>query len=367
MVRPRILYVDDDPENLLVLRMAFRKEYDIKTCTSGAEGLLALQEETFPVVLADQRMPEMTGVEFLQHVREQWPDTRRIVITAYTDVNAVIDAINLGHIYHFLRKPWERAEVEVVLRNAVQSYEMELKNRSLTDELLRKEKLATLGQFVSGLAHEIRNQLNVRGFTDAILARYPEDDYLRERVEMIQGALTVIHDMVEEIRDFTRGISGPGELRTNDLARIVTDSLALLRYDPDLSGVQLDTEARGPALVHCHAGKIKQVLINLVKNAAHAVRGRSGGHVRVDVGASPAEGQVRLVVSDNGCGIAPENLSRLFEPFFTTKGDKGTGLGLMICKRIVQSHGGTIGCRSAPGEGTTFEIDLPGASLPAVA
>jgi two-component system, NtrC family, sensor kinase len=367
MTRPRVLYVDDDAENLVVFRMTFRKEFEVVTQTSGALGIQALEGEAFPVVLSDQRMPDMTGVEFLQQVRGRWPDTRRILITAYTDVNAVIDAINLGHVYQFVRKPWEKNEVAVVIKNALDSHDLEMRNRSLTEELLRKERLATLGQFVSNLAHEIRNQLNVRAFAETLLARYPSDEFLCERMQMIRNALTVVHGMVEEIREFARGSAKAAELQPHDVAALVDEAVGLLRFDPDLRSVSLSIERGEHRTALCQADKLKQVVINLVKNSAQAVQGRAGGEVRVKVGGDPATGKVKLVVRDNGCGIKPEHMRRLFEPFFSTKGDAGTGLGLSICKRIVEAHGGVIDCRSTPDVGTEVEITLAAAPLVAVA
>ncbi|MBI1850985.1 MAG: hybrid sensor histidine kinase/response regulator [Planctomycetes bacterium] len=367
MDRPRILYVDDEAENLVVFRIAYRNQYDVRTCASAAEGLQLLEKETFPVVISDQRMPDMTGVEFLRRVRERWPDSRRIVLTAYTDVSAVIDAINLSHIYHFLRKPWERAEADVVLRNAFESYDLELRNRTLNEELLRKERLATLGQFVSGLTHELGNHLNVRGLTEAILHRYPNDAYLQERVEMIRNALLGMQDMVIEIRDFTRGIVCAPERRACDLGRLVSDALTLLRYDADVSQVKLVSHVSGSVIASCQSDKIRQVVINLVKNAAHATLGVPNAEVQVDVAPEPQSNAVRVAVTDNGCGIPTENVNRIFEPFFTTKGEKGTGMGLVICKRIVEAHGGTIACHSSPGSRTTFELRLPAAPVADVA
>jgi len=356
-----LLYVDDERENLFVFEATFGDDYEVLTAPSAEEGLEILASRDVPVVVSDQRMPGTSGVQFLSEARRRCPDGVRMILTAYTDVADVISAINDGHVYRFLTKPWEPAEMGLALKHAFEAYELARANRTLTEELLRKERLATVGRLVSGLAHEIQNQLNVRGFADAILARYPEDAYLKERVSMIRNALTVISGMVREIRDFSRGAAAkPAAPRaTHDLAALARRAVALLEHDPDVARVALDAAALAgaPVPVACHPEKLEQVVINLVRNAAQATRGREAPSVAVAALAQGAEAVLR--VADNGCGISPENLERIFEPFFSTKDEGGMGLGLHICRAIVEAHGGRIVCASEPERGATFELRVP--------
>src|SRR5262249_9632721 len=124
--KPAILYVDDDPSNRLLFKLLFGREYRVVDAESGADGLRLLEREDgkIPLVVSDHRMPEMTGVPFLTKVRERWPDTIRIIATAYTDVKDLIDAINLGEIYRFVKKPWEKEELQVTLRRAMEAHEL---------------------------------------------------------------------------------------------------------------------------------------------------------------------------------------------------------------------------------------------------
>jgi response regulator RpfG family c-di-GMP phosphodiesterase len=114
-----ILYVDDDQENLRTFRRLFRKQYNILLAESGEEGLQLLQEHSpIPVIITDQRMPEMTGIEFLEKTKEISPNSIRIIITGFTDVQALIDAINTGRVYRYITKPWDEQELYVTLKRA---------------------------------------------------------------------------------------------------------------------------------------------------------------------------------------------------------------------------------------------------------
>jgi len=118
----KILYVDDEVRNVTSFKRSFRRMYKIDTATSAKEGMEMLKENTYEIVLTDQRMPEMTGVEFLSEICALYPDSMRILITAYTDVSAVIEAINLGHVYKYVSKPYEEEELIQIFNEAYQVY-----------------------------------------------------------------------------------------------------------------------------------------------------------------------------------------------------------------------------------------------------
>ncbi len=126
-----ILVVDDEPEILYSLRGLLRREFEVHTAESGREALELLQQQSVQVVMTDQRMPELTGVELLRRVRGEWPDAIRMVFTGYADVKAVIDAINQGHIYRYITKPWDPDELRAILHQACEEYERIVEQRRL--------------------------------------------------------------------------------------------------------------------------------------------------------------------------------------------------------------------------------------------
>ena len=132
-----ILVVDDEQDNLDAFRFNFRKTFDILTASGGAEALQILAEKEVAVVVTDQRMPKMTGVELLREVRERQPESVGIILTAFTDVDVLIEAINLGQVYRYITKPWDAKEVRGVLQYAIERFHLQRENKRLMAQLAR--------------------------------------------------------------------------------------------------------------------------------------------------------------------------------------------------------------------------------------
>jgi two-component system cell cycle response regulator len=135
-----ILIVDDEEENLLAFELNFRNQFTILTATSGRRGLEILAERDVALVITDQRMPEMTGVEFLEQASRIRPEILRMVLTGYSDINALIDAVNMGRIYHYVTKPWDPDELSLSIKRALDAYRMGAENRRLLEELKHKNE-----------------------------------------------------------------------------------------------------------------------------------------------------------------------------------------------------------------------------------
>jgi response regulator RpfG family c-di-GMP phosphodiesterase len=131
----KILYVDDEENNLQAFKATFRRDYKIFLALSAEEGREILKSEDVHIIITDQRMPDETGVDFLSSIIPINPDPIRILLTGYTDIQAVIDAINKGQIYHYLTKPWEEEYMRNVIQNAYEVYQLRLENRQLTTDL----------------------------------------------------------------------------------------------------------------------------------------------------------------------------------------------------------------------------------------
>ncbi|MEA3221566.1 MAG: response regulator [Thermodesulfobacteriota bacterium] len=167
----RILCVDDEENVLRALKRLFLEDdYEIITATSGAEGIKLLEgSEPIHVVVSDYKMPEMDGIEFLKQVRERWPDIVRIVLSGYADTASVVDAVNEGHIYKFMPKPWNDDELRVTIANAVERYFLHAKNVQLTEELQStNEELQIVNDNLEKLVEERTSELM---FQNQILER----------------------------------------------------------------------------------------------------------------------------------------------------------------------------------------------------
>jgi DNA-binding NtrC family response regulator len=147
--KPPILIVDDEPEILYSLRALLRQDFEVHTAESGAEALEVLTRQPVHVIMTDQRMPNMTGVELLTQTRGRWPDAVRIIFTGYADIKAVVDGINRGQIYRYLTKPWDPEELREVILQAVAEHDRTVEARHLLEEVrdyLRRESPEQDGQ-----------------------------------------------------------------------------------------------------------------------------------------------------------------------------------------------------------------------------
>lgn len=131
-----VLYIDDEVHNLTSFRACFRRIFNIYTAESAEEGRKIIQLHEIHVILSDQRMPKMTGIEFFESIKNVYPNPIRILITGYTDINAVIDAINLGQVYKYLTKPWNDEDVKIYVEKAYEVYKLRKDNINLTRSLL---------------------------------------------------------------------------------------------------------------------------------------------------------------------------------------------------------------------------------------
>lgn len=228
--------------------------------------------------------------------------------------------------------------------------------KRLLDQTIQSEKLAEVGRLSAGIAHEINNPLAMVAYATELLKReQPLSNFQEEMLEKIEME-------VERLKNLTGGLlsfssSRDMKNRIVNLNDLIVEVLKLLRFELQRKSIEFTTEFGEIPVVAVDPNKIKQVIINLVMNAAHAMQGH--GRIIVTTGIN-AKGLLELQVRDTGPGIAPEMQEQVFAPFFTTKPEgEGTGLGLYICQNIIREHGGTMTLESKLGEGTLFRICLP--------
>lgn len=235
--------------------------------------------------------------------------------------------------------------------------------RETQTQLMRSERLASVGRLAAGLAHEVGNPIAaLMGLEDLLLAGGLEPDEQQDFLQRMRRETERVHRILRDLLAFARPTSGTTETvpQPGDIEGAVHDTAALVMPHPALRDVDLALDVHGELpLVALGREQLVQVLLNLILNAADATG--AGGHIRVEAKASTTG--VRLVVSDDGPGVAPEVRDRLFEPFVTTKEvGKGTGLGLAVCRGLVEAIGGTIELDASVARGACFVLELPRAS-----
>ncbi len=239
--------------------------------------------------------------------------------------------------------------------------------RMMETELIRSERLASLGRLAAGVAHQINNPLaSIAACAGGLQRRLGSSqeleqsdlDDLPEYLETIRGAAYEGKQIAGQLLNLSR--SEEVDIRSVRPNEIVAEVVALLKHGAKSQGkaLKVDLDAGVPE-VHADRSRISHALSNLIQNGLDAVE--ASGMVRVRT--RHLHSGVQIVVEDQGCGIEEGDLERIFEPFYTTKPPgEGTGLGLPISERTIRDHGGTVGVESRPGEGTRFTVFLPGLS-----
>ncbi|HTE52411.1 MAG TPA: hybrid sensor histidine kinase/response regulator [Kofleriaceae bacterium] len=395
-----LVYVlDDDPLAARSAAILLGQESDLEVASFTRLGdLRAAAEIRAPdAVLVEVTLGDAGGIDMVEGMTRDDPDLVTIAVTSARDPDATAAALSrVGPLRH-VHKPFEARELLPRLRAGLERRELarglaaaeatlEQRDRALhasraqverttarlevtsselataTERLVEAEQLAAVGRVLTGVAHEITSQLALVGYAEAIRTRVGFDPELMELCDVIVNAHKRLCAMVDQIRDFVaeprrRGDSGELAREPADVMAVVDEALAILRYDRDVRARNLVKRYRARPLAALHREKFSQVVINLVSNAVLATR--SGDAIEVELDVDPGTGELMLTVTDHGVGMSPAVLARLGQPFFTTRGDRGSGLGVGICMRIAEEHGGSLTYESREGSGTQARVRLP--------
>ncbi len=374
----RLLLVDDEPGIRRVLSLALADAgWQVLCAENGEEALALFREHRPPIVLTDIKMPEMDGIELLRAIKAESPETEVIMFTGHGDMELAIQSLK-HEATDFVTKPIHDEVLEIALKRACERIALRRQLRQYTEHLERlveekarrlveAERLAAVGQTAAELAHTIKNLANALGGSLFVIGQGIE----REEKETLQAGWGMVQRNVERIKALALDLLHFGRyavvqpapadpnLPAEEAARLVAGRL-------EGEGIALDLEpAPSAPAVPIDVEALQRALVNLLVNAAESFRELPEGDRRVRrvalrVRPQPGGG-VLYEVEDNGCGMEEEVRGRLFQGFFTTKGTAGSGIGLMLTRRIVEGHGGTIAVESRPGEGTRVRILLPAA------
>jgi signal transduction histidine kinase len=383
--RQTLLIVDDEADVLESLRHQFHRSYRVLTSTSGAGAIELLEHNDVEVLLSDQRMPGMPGDVLLRRAREIKPDTIRMLFTGYADIQAVINAVNEGHIFRYILKPWDSAELEGVIRQGIEQYELLAERRRLIAELKAannrlveaNSELARAGQlktaFIEVASHEFNTPITlVLGLTELLRLSNPErsdqeQEILRQITSSGRQLARLVTNMLTLLRaeDFRKTL----QRRPVELDELICGVVDQVRPFVTARRLQLHLQVDdGLGTFEVEAEKLGAVLINLLTNAIKFTP--DGGEIWLRARLN-AVGEAEIVVEDRGIGLEPRALEHLFQPFFTqfdpsrhSSGDfgfckRGLGLGLSIAKQFVEMHGGRIFAEGAEPGGTRVTAILP--------
>ncbi len=398
MNEPVIMCVDD--EDIVIkslkreLKKAFGEQYLIETAESGQEALklfkeLAAEECEIPIIISDQIMPDMKGSDLLQRVHAISPKTLKIMLTGQANLEDVTHAVNFANLYHYIAKPWEATSLVLTIRGALNQYyqdkqleeqnnvlqnmnailERQVKERTAELEVQQQELKnanASKDKFFSIIAHDLRTPFSgliamTEIFTDN-LAEFSRDD-IKDGLAALQKTSKAVYTLLENLLTWSRLQRGvmqflPQKIFLNQVTEMIshlfTSRLAQKK-------ITLRDAISETIVGYGDINMISTVFRNLISNALKFTD--PGG--TIDISAIQRDdGFIEVVIADTGIGMSQEDLAKLFQIDIKhtqvgTAGEKGTGLGLILCKELIEQNGGTILAESTPGEGTTMTFTLP--------
>jgi two-component system, response regulator PhcR len=383
-----VLFVDDEAQACKWFARLFADEFSIITASGVDEALQALREHgsDVAVLVTDYRMPMKNGLELLTAVQRDHRHVVRLLATAYAEKDVAVAAINQGRVLQILEKPFDEAQVRAILREALEAFMQREREQALNDG-----RAAAMRETLGFLAHELNTPLaTVLGYMEALKGRYlpPAPDAppgvagMTEKrpgdtLTMINAAerrtayaMSLVATFVQSARDAypeSAGSAGSAPAKL-PASRLVSTLLNDYPFEND-ERTWVSCDLHGDFDLPGQRDLLYLVLCTLTKNAMLALRGCAQPRLHITLEAvtdAPVGGHTAAIrFTDNGPGIPPEILSRLtFEPVTTRAQQGGSGMGLMFCRRVVQSMGGQIGVHSGPGPGASVTLLFKPEPLP---
>jgi len=375
MTENTILLVDDEAGIRKVLGISLADSgYTVHTAENGTQALRMFKKIAPPIVLTDIKMPDMDGIELLRRIKEENPDTEVIMFTGHGDMDLAIKSLKY-EATDFVTKPINDDVLEIALKRARERISMRQKLKDYTQnlerlveekaaKLLEAERMAAVGQTITELSHTIKNMADGLKGSIFVLGKGIELDnkkYLLEGWKMAEGNLEKIRNLSLDLLNY--GKYADVQFNLCDPNAPVKEVTKLMQSRAKDQGVALKMELDTDLQPFCFdQGAIHRCLLNLVSNALDACsEAKAGGKgKKVVVKTRPAKDWgVEYQVVDNGSGMDEDVTQKIFQSIFSTKGTHGTGIGLMMTKKIVDQHEGIIKVKSKKGKGSTFIVRLP--------
>ncbi|MCO5250121.1 MAG: hybrid sensor histidine kinase/response regulator [Candidatus Kapabacteria bacterium] len=384
-----LLVIDDEEEITKTLFRQFRRKYNVFIANSANSALSIMEEENIQVVLSDQRMPDMTGVNFFSKIKDKYPDALKLLLTGYSDIEAVIGAINEGQVFRYLTKPWNPAELNLAIEEAFDKYELITKNRLLIRKLKEakqslenkvKERTQELesananllqlniekNKYIGMAAHDLRSPIgSAFSFSNLLIEDYTvfsQNEHV-DFLKIINERCLFALNLIENFLDASKIESGILDLdvKENDYCELVQSCISQNSIYAQKKSQQIIFNSEQPKIkFSVDRNKIEQVLDNLISNAIKY----SHKNKKIWVSVRIENNNLITEVKDEGPGIPENELDSVFVAYKTTtikstNNEKSTGLGLAIAKKIIEAHKGEIFVKSKEGIGSTFYFTLP--------
>lgn len=353
----KVLYIDDEMNNLVSFKASFRLKYNIFIANNTIEALDHLNNNPdIRIVVCDQRMPGKTGVEFFEEIRATFPKPIRILLTGFTDSEDIIDAINLGSVFRYLRKPWADADVFSAINEGNKVYIMnsliEVKNAEL------QKAYDELDKFAYSVTHDMRGPLvTILGAVE-IADDMSDMNELKQMLQMMKESVHGLNNYIQNIHDYYNVNRGQLQISEINFDDIVNEQLETFKLTAKVNNIRFVTQISQNEPFRGDAMSMKIILNNLLSNAFKYQK-KAGQDKMVELQIKIETGVATITVKDNGIGIAGNHIGDIFNMFFrATSEDVGAGFGLYNVKDALLKLNGDINVESIVNEGTTFKVIL---------
>jgi signal transduction histidine kinase len=354
----KILYIDDEPDNLVGFKASLRLDYQIFTAVNIPQAMSVLNNHPdMKVIFCDQRMPGVTGVEFFEEIRISHPLPVRILLTAYTDVESIINAINKGNIFRYVRKPWAEADIVSAIQEANKFYMANSMLAVKNDELQRAYN--ELNKFAYSVSHDIRGPLS--GILGAInIAREIDDvEEMREMLFLMEKSLKKLDTYIISMHDYYSLQRGELKITDVDFSKFIDELTPIYNVLAKTNNVEFTVDIKQHEVFRSDEVPLKLIFNNLLSNA-FKYQDKSKTNKMVEVSVEVQKNLATIYVKDTGIGILGSHIGEIFNLFYRANSQEvGSGFGLYNVKSALLKLNGQIEVNSVMHQGTTFKVTIP--------
>ena len=348
MIKPNVLYVDDLQANLILFQATFERDYNIFLAESGVKALDTLKKENIQVLVTDQRMPDMTGTELLEIVTREYPDIRRFLLTAYTDYETVVEAVNKGHIHGYINKPLKANDVKKSINNSLEIYYLQQKNRQMMMELERaNEDLSGLDtlktEILKIMSHEIRAPMDRIMGTIHVLKDKIQSEELIQVINILDTSVSRLEHFSLMAEQISALISQERKLNLEEISfkQLVAYSLVEAGEWIREKDIRIDFQQQGDLSITADSELLISCFVNIMN---HAIRHTNSAET-ILIRAYRENNQTVCEVTDTGKNYSEKQLEKLTRHFSKPGSlmDLRFGIELALAQLIMTTHNGAIG------------------------
>lgn len=354
----KILYIDDEPDNLVGFKASLRLDYHILTAVNVPQALSCLENHPdIRIIFCDQRMPDKTGVEFFEEVRISHPLPVRILLTAYTDVESIIDAINKGNIFRYVKKPWAEADIISAIDEANKFYKANSMLAIKNDEL--EKAYNELNKFAYSVSHDIRGPLS--GILGAInVAREIDDiEEMKEMLFLMEKSLKKLDTYILSMHDYYSLQRGELKVSEIDFKKLIDELKDIYVVLSKTNGIEFNISIRQEEIFRSDVIPLKLIFNNLLSNA-FKYQDKTRTDKKVEVIIEVEKTIATIYIIDTGIGILGSHIGEIFNLFYRANSQEvGSGFGLYNVKSALLKLNGQIEVNSVMHQGTTFKVTIP--------